>query len=80
MEKPGQQQSYVSMRTYADGTVQVQISGQNGQSLTLVADVTGPEPFAEVPKSSVGKGLYRAVVGVQANVHLKGWLVDQQND
>ena len=27
-----------------------------------------------------GGDQYRAVVGVQANGHLKGWLVDQEND
>jgi len=80
MTKLADRQSHVTLETYADGKVRIHIAGDNGQSLTLIVDVTHNEPFAELPKSWTGQGLYRAVVGVQANGHLRGWLVDQQND
>ena len=80
MEQSNQRQSYVNFETYADGRVRVHIAGQNGQSLSLEIDTTHEEPVAMIPLPFAGKGLYRAVVGVQANGHLKGWLVDQQND
>ena len=79
-EKPSERESYVSIQNYGDGTVRVNISGQNGQSLSLVVNVTDPEPMASIPKTWAGRGFYRAAVQVLANGHLKGWLIDQQND
>ena len=79
-KKRNPRESYVGIQNYGDGTVRIQISGQNGQSLTFEVDVTDTEPCAQIPKPWAGKGLYRAVIGVRANGHLRGWLVDQQND
>jgi hypothetical protein len=74
--------TWVTFQTCADGSVQIVATGRNG-TLTLNIDggTDGPSMDIPIPNEEREPGKpykYKAVWGLQANGHLKGWLAEDE--
>jgi len=65
----------VSFHTLTDGSVEIIAAGRNG---ALSLQIDGGDPTMSIPNPALGPGKYRAVWSLQANGHLRGWLVDKE--
>jgi len=65
----------VSFHTLEDGSVEIIAAGRNG---ALSLQIDGGDPTMSIPNLALGPGKYRAVWSLQANGHLRGWLVDKE--
>ena len=79
MEAPSLK-SIVSVNTFADGRAEIIVSGSGG---TFTLEVTQGEPTIAIQDPERAKQLgrvhkYKAVFGLLANGHLKGWLVEKK--